>query len=62
VKIYLDNEYFKFELEDGECTYQGHANNIIKAKELFLKSLSDKIDQKINSMLTNYCYIKEQIK
>jgi hypothetical protein len=62
VKIYLDNEYFKFELEDDEGTYQGHVNNIIKAKELFLKSLSDKIDQEINKMLTSYCYLKEQIK
>lgn len=54
MKINYNGGYFKFEMDEGDYTYQGSCNSINEAKEMFLKSLSDKIDYEVSKILTNH--------
>jgi CspA family cold shock protein len=53
MKINYNDGYFKFEMDEGDYTYQGSCRSINEAKEMFLQSLSDKIDKEVGRMLTS---------
>lgn len=61
MKIDLSSGDYCFKLDEGELKYDFGAGNIIQAKELYLKHISELVDEAIDDMCWKLSRIEKEI-
>ena len=57
MKIDLSKGHYCFQFEEKDLNYNLAANNVIQAKELYLKHISNMIDNSIDDDLWRLCQL-----